>query len=137
MTAAERRKNYLVEKSYQLKPVYLIAAAFLLIIAMIELQLFMLLKTVLPEIAMLETRGEILRFGIFIMVQLFVIFTALAAATTIHLHRFVGPLARLTKELKNMSETGDYKSLIVRKSDALHTFIEKLNGILSKISGQK
>lgn len=134
MTASERRKKYLVEKSYQMKPVYLIAGAFLIITAIIEIQILMLLKTVLPEIAMIETRAEIFRFGIFIMAQLFVIFAALAVTTTIHLHRFVGPLARLTREITAMAKGSNYKILTVRKNDAMRSFVETLNTILSKIS---
>jgi len=132
MTAAERRKKYLVEKTFQLKPVYLIAFAFLVITVIIEWQIFLLLKTVLPGITLMETKTEIVRLGIFIMIQLFVIFLVLAILTTLHLHRVIGPLARLTKEIDEMASNGNYTKLTVRKNDAIKKFIESLNRYMEK-----
>ncbi len=80
----------------------------------------------------METRDEIIRLGIFIMAQLFIIFMALAILTTLHLHRVIGPLARLTREIDEMATKGIYSKLSVRKNDAIKKFIEALNHYLEK-----
>lgn len=133
MTAAERRKNYLVEKKFQLKPVYLIAGAFLFITVIIEWQIFSLLTTVLPQITLMETRNNIIWFGVSIMVQLFIILLVLAILIIIYLHRLVGPVKRLQRELKEMNETGKYHQLEMRKKDELKSFISEVNNLIAKM----
>lgn len=133
MTAIERRKRYLVEKKFQLKPVYIITVAFILIILAIEWQIYSFLKTVLPNITLMETRTEILHFGVSLMIQLFIILFVIGILIVVHLHRFVGPLKRLRKELDAMAETDQYHLLALRKNDTLREFVNSINRIISKL----
>ncbi len=133
MTAAERRKKYLVEKKFQMKPVYIIAGAFLLIILIIEWQIYSFLNTVLPFIALSDTKAEIMRFGILLMAQLFVIFLLITVLIVIHLHRFVGPLGRLSKEMEQMVDSNNYHLLTLRKKDTLKSLVESINKLIEKL----
>ena len=52
-------------------------------------------------------------------------------------HRFAGPMERLEKELKKITEHGDYKHRIrLRKHDDMKPIAEAINKLLDKIEGK-
>lgn len=53
-------------------------------------------------------------------------------------HRFFGPLERLSKEIDDMADKGDYSNkLMIRKHDELKPLVSSINRLVSRVRGGK
>jgi methyl-accepting chemotaxis protein len=137
MTAAERRKKFLVEKKIQLKHTVALAVSFLVILLLAEWQMWLLLSKVLPAVTFRASEGYIFRSGLILMGEFFVFVVILAVLNIFYLHRLIGPLPRLRQEIENMLKSGNIHLLRVRRNDEMAEFIAAINRLMEKIAAGK
>ncbi|OGS27446.1 MAG: hypothetical protein A2297_04300 [Elusimicrobia bacterium RIFOXYB2_FULL_48_7] len=130
----ERRKKLLIERKIQLQYLTLIFAAFAVILILIEFHLYSFLKSILPRVQFAADHSYILGLGITVMIEMLLIIFVIGYITVVHSHRIVGPLSRLTRELDEMSLTGKYHHLKLRKKDLMAGLIERINLLVDKAS---
>lgn len=131
MTAKDRRKKFRIVHSLQIKYTLTLILPFFLIFLLIEMQMFYVIKSLLPHIEFLATKGLILKNIILIMVEVLILLIFAAIVNINYLHNIAGPLNRITKELAEMEKTKNYYLLTVRASDEIKPLINEFNKILS------
>jgi len=128
-----KRRQLLIEKSAQLKFVWLVLASFLVLLIFMLWNIHALLTAIVPS-GILGASAE--RLIIFFIGTLVII--AITAAIIIkYTHRFFGPIPRLKRELDEMAESGKYHDLRVRDGDFLYKLVESINNVLEKVSGKQ
>jgi len=137
MTAAERRKKFLVEKKIQLRHTAVLLISFLVILILAELQVWLLLSKILPAVTLQASQSYILRHGLILMLEFFVFVVVVAALNILYLHRLVGPLPRLRQEIEQMLKTEEIHLLRVRRKDELAELVAAFNRLIEKISAGK
>lgn len=133
MTAKDRRKKLRIVHYLQLKYTISLLLPFLLILLIVELQMFFIIKTLLPYVEFLSVRGEIIRSIIIIMIEVFILLFIAGIFNIIYLHRIAGPINRLCKEIDEMVKNNQYHLLQIRKKDELIPLIDKFNLIIKKL----
>lgn len=134
MTAAERRKKFLVEKKIQLRHTFALIVSFLIVLIVAEVQMYLLLSKILPAITLEASRGYIFRYGLIFMLEFFIFVLIVAAGNIIYLHRLVGPLPRMRREIEEMLKTGEIHLLRIRRKDELAELVAAFNRLLEKVS---
>ncbi|MCX7715889.1 MAG: hypothetical protein N2Z73_00565 [Endomicrobia bacterium] len=132
MTAKDRRKKFRIVHRLQLKYTLSLLIPFFFILLLVELQMFFVIKTLLPNIEFLVVRDVIIRSIIIIMIEVLILLTVAAVVNIIYLHRIAGPISRLVNEIDTMVRTQNYHFLSIRKKDELRPLIDKFNLLIEK-----
>jgi|YNPNPStandDraft_1061719.scaffolds.fasta_scaffold65224_2 signal transduction histidine kinase len=133
MTAKDRRKRLRIVHKLQLKYTLSLLLPFFIIFIIIELQMFYVIKYLLPYIEFLAVRGVIVKSIIIIMVEVLILLSLAGLFNIIYLHRIAGPISRLIKEIDEMVVSKKYHLLTVRKKDELASLIQKFNLIIEEL----
>jgi len=133
MTAKDRRKKLRIVHKLQLKYTLSLLLPFFIILLIVELQMFYVIKYLLPYIEFLAVRGVIIKSIIIIMVEVIILLLLAGFFNIIYLHRIAGPITRLMKEIDEMTIDKKYHLLSVRKNDDLLPLIQKFNLIIDEL----
>ena len=128
----ERRKKLLVEKKMQLRHTGLLAVSFLFILVLIQIQVYALVSTMMPKLALTSDYTYITGLGLLIGVEMLAIILVVGFINVLLTHRLVGPLGRITRELNEMSQKDDYHHLRIRKRDEVHSIVSEINKIIDR-----
>lgn len=122
-------------RQYIKKSLFPLLAASILTILLVGWAFFnfyIILQLGLPQTTFILVNTRIILIMLFVLFLIFCIFIALGILTYITIHRILGPIPRLEKELRRMLETGEIHSLFVRREDILKNIIDMINELLIK-----
>lgn len=92
----------------------------------------------IPEYIAYNMLPVIKKINIMLLIGVPPLFLILILWGVVLSHQFVGPLERLEKELKRISEHGDFARRIkLRKRDDIKPVAEAINKLLDKVEGKK
>jgi len=128
----ERRKKLLVERKTQLRHTGLLAVSFLFILVLVELHVYGLVRSMMPKLALTSDYSYITGLGLLIGVEMLVIILIVGFVNVLFTHRLVGPLMRVSKELDDMSQKGEYHHLKIRKKDDIHSIVSEINKVIDR-----
>lgn len=137
MTAKDRRKKIRIVHQLQVKHTVKFFLLFFIILLLIGFQMVYIVKLLLPHTEFLVIRNEIIKTLVLIMIEVVITLGILAIYNIIYLHRFVGPINRLIREIEEMVKTKEYHTLQVRKDDELLPLISKFNLIIEELIRKK
>ncbi len=137
MTAKDRRKKFRIVHKLQLKYTLSLLVPFFIILIIVELQMFYIIKWLLPAREFVETQNIIVSSIVLTMLEVLILLILAGMINIIYLHRIAGPINRIIKELNEMEKTGNYHLLSVRKDDEIQPMITEFNKILAKFIQQK
>lgn len=137
MKLKNRRKKFSVVHHLQLKYTFSLLIPFFFILLLVELQMFFVIKTLLPHVEFLIVRDTIVKSIIIIMVEVLILLAVAAVGNIIYLHRIAGPIPRLIRELDDMIKTKNFHILSIRKTDELRPLIDKFNLVIEHFLKQK
>lgn len=135
----QSRKRYIVNPPIQFKLVFLILASILIPTLLTFACLYYLLQSILVEAQvdneMVYSALLFLSHKMYIILALgFVFITSLLITwSTIFIHRIVGPLYRLEKELEKVIEGKKVTKIRFRKNDSFRTLADKINVLIERI----
>lgn len=138
-----RRKRYFVKKRLQFKYLLFVLLAMIVPTLVCGGALYYLIwQTIAAEIALPEVIAENLvpalyKVNIILFISLPLIFLVMLLLSIVISHKIAGPVYRLERELKEISE-GDYSRRIkFRSNDELQEIADGINKILEHISEEK
>lgn len=144
MRARFLRTKYLTGSRVQLKYLGLLLVSMLVPLVFVGGCLYYLIFTIMaeqlgiPEYIAYNMFPVIKKINFMLMVGLPPLFLLLLLWGIILSHRFTGPLERLEKEIRKISEHGDYKKRIrVRRHDDMQPVVEAVNKLLDHIEERK
>lgn len=137
MTAKDRRKRLRIVHKLQVKHTVKFLLLFSIILLVIGFQMIYIIKLLLPHVEFLVIRNEIIKTLIFIMVEVILALGILGLYNIIYLHRFVGPINRLIKEIETMVNSKHYHLLHIRKDDELLPLVDKFNLLIEELMKKK
>ena len=116
----------------QLELIKLIIVSFVVLLVITGLHFYSFLSTMLPPGLIAQSKA---RISVFALVT-----GALLLGTTWMLvkwftYRLLGPIPRLQRQIKEMSETGNFKNLTTRQKDKLEDFVKTINLLIDKANG--
>ena len=114
-----------------LEIIKLVIAVFFILLIVTSFNFYLFLQTVLPPAVLAQSTLRVIIFGVISIALMFGITVSLVKWFT---YSVVGPIPRLQREIKEMTDTGKIKSLSVRKRDKLSEFIETINSLLEKLT---
>ena len=132
----ERRKKILIERKMQLRHTGLLAISFLFILVLVQIQVYALISSMMPRIALTSDYTYITGLGLLIGAEMLVVILVVGFINVLLTHRLVGPLIRITRELNEMSQKDDYHHLRIRKRDEIHSVVAEINKIIDRIKKQ-
>lgn len=92
----------------------------------------------IPEYIAYNLLPVIKKINLILLVSVPIIFLILIIWGIVLSHRFAGPLERLEKELKELSEQGEYgRKVRVRKSDDVKPLADAINKLLDRLEWKK
>jgi nitrogen fixation/metabolism regulation signal transduction histidine kinase len=133
MTAKDRRRRLRIVHKLQLKYTWSLLLPFFIIFLIVELQMFYVIKYLLPYIEFLAVRGVIVKSIVIIMIEVLILLALAGMFNIIYLHRIAGPISRLIKEIDEMVANKKYHLLTIRKKDELFSLIQKFNLIIEEL----
>lgn len=133
MIKKDRRKKIKIVHYLQLKYTMSLLIPFIFILLIVELQLYFVIKTLLPSIEFLAVKSTIIQSIILIMIEVLILLIIAGIFNVIYLHRIAGPINRLIKEIDEMLTTNNYHILFIREKDELKPLIFSFNKIIEKL----
>jgi len=137
MDKKNRRRKIVLIHSLQLRYTFSLLIPFFIIFLFIELQMFFIIKYLLPKVEFLATKNLILESMVLIIIEVFILLFIAAILNIYYLHKIAGPINRIINEIKNMLETKNYHLIKIRKKDELKSLIDEFNKIISKLIESK
>jgi methyl-accepting chemotaxis protein len=130
---APQRKNFLINKKFQFKYIALITGTLLLMVLLIEFDIYSTMKTILPKVLFTEEiRKDITAFNILLTIKSFVFIAIVAFMSIYFSHRITGPIYRLEKDLLLLISEGDLtKQFRLREKDELKEIAAALNAMIT------
>ena len=123
-----KRKQLLIEKSAQLKFVWLVLGAFLALLVFMLWNVHSLLTALVPSGILNASLERIILF----VIGTLVIMAITASIIVKYTHRFFGPIPRLKREIAEMASTGNYQPLRIREGDFLCGLVDSINLLVEK-----
>ena len=105
---------------------------FFIIFILLQVSMYFVSKAILPYHIFIEDGGWILKTTILVFMETIIYSLVSAGLYLLFVHKIIGPIARLTKQLTQMEETGEITHLRVRENDKLKELIEIVNKIIKK-----
>ncbi len=133
MITKNRRKKFRIVHKLQLKYTFSLLVPFFIIFLLVELQMFYVIKHLLPYIEFLAVREVIIKSIVIIMIEVVILLFLAGLFNIIYLHRIAGPIPRIMKEIDEMVASNKYHLLNIRKTDELFPLIQKFNLILNEL----
>ncbi|MCX7956513.1 MAG: hypothetical protein N2643_01270 [Endomicrobia bacterium] len=133
MTTKNRRKKLKIVHNLQIKYTFSLLIPFIFILLIVELQMYFIIKTLLPSIEFLAVKNTVINSIVIIMLEVFFLLVIAGFFNIVYLHRIAGPINRLVNEIEEMLKTNRYHTLVVRKKDELKPLIFSFNKILEKL----
>jgi len=124
-----KRKTLLVEKRFQLEFIFTVVIIFLIAIVISLLNFTSFLSNILPQAAIISTKTRIILF----LISTLIILSVAVIVTLVYSNKIIGPIPRLEKEIKEMTQTNKYHCIKVREKDRLKHFIDSINILIKKL----
>lgn len=130
-----QRKKFLINKRFQFKYTAMLVGILILMIILVEWDIYYAIKTILQKVFFMEElRHDLTAFHFLVAVK-FLVFMVFVAFMSIYFsHRIAGPVYRLEKNLMNMISEGDLtKQFCLRENDELKELAGALNTMTSNL----
>jgi len=127
----DRRKHVLVENRIQLRHIGLMVISFIVILLLVEIQVYFLLKNMLPKLVLHTDYSYITGLGITLMVEMAIIIFIIGFINVIYTHRIVGPINRITRQIEHMADTKQLSCIEIRGKDELHHMTSAINKLIN------
>lgn len=137
------RTKYLTGSHIQLRYLTLLMISMVVPLVFAIACLYYLIFTIMaeqlgiPEYIAYNLGPVVNKINMILLIGLPILFILLIMWGIIVSHRFAGPMERVEKELKRITEHGDYKTrLRLRKHDDMRPIADAINKLLDKLEGK-
>lgn len=131
-----KRKKFLV-KNLQLKYAITISFVFIIALALIEWQLYIMLNMIFPKMVLVEISRDLLYAQLFLMIKVAVVMLIVFLLTVYFTHRIAGPVYKIEKQLLEVkSEDMLNLEIKLRENDELKEFADAFNNFIKTLKAK-
>jgi hypothetical protein len=108
-------------------------ALFFVVFALLQAAVYYVSKILFPAQIMVDSRGWVCQTSFLVFLEVIVAAVCAAVLSVMYVQHIIGPLQRLTEEMKTMEITGEFRQIKLREGDKLLGLAEVINSIMTNI----